>query len=176
MKFILGTVISLFSFFMLYFFVAIFSPDFYEVEKTQDFSQSRQIVWHKFSGFRNWESWLPWKSQSDTIHYTYSGVSGRAGAKVAWHSQEFGSGSRMVTRIEPFVELEYVLRLKERNSVTKNIIRLSDNESGTTVSWKSRGTLSFWERPLGTLGILQSQIGADFEKGLKSIERELNFN
>ena len=82
----------------------------------------------------------------------------------------------MVTRIEPFVELEYVLRLKERNSVTKNIIRLSDNESGTTVSWKSRGTLSFWERPLGTLGILQSQIGADFEKGLKSIERELDFN
>lgn len=119
MKFILGTVISLFSFFMLYFFVAIFSPDFYEVEKTQDFSQSRQIVWHKFSRFRNWESWLPWKSQSDTIHYTYSGISGRAGAKVAWHSQEFGSGSRMVTSIEPFVELEYVLRLNEKNSVTK---------------------------------------------------------
>ena len=176
MKFILGTIISLLSFFILYFFVAIFSPESYEVERVQDFSQPKQVVWHKFSRFRNWESWFPWNSSLNTIRFNYVGVPGRTGAKLEWKTVESETGSMIVTRIEPFVELEYVWQSGKVNGVSKALVRLDDFNSGTLVTWKTRTDLTFWEKPLGALGFYQSQIGAKLEQGLSAIETELNFD
>ena len=173
MKLILGIVVSLASFFMLYLFLAIFSASSFEVARQQIFQQSKQEVWHKFSRFKNWESWSPWNNQDQTISYSYSGKQGRKGAKVNWTGNKIGKGSMTVSEIIPFQELTYTIQLSDWDSKTVGNIKLTETSTGTLVVWKTSGELSFWTKPMASLGFYDKIIGRDFESAFEEISRQL---
>ena len=154
---------------MLFLFLAVFSSPTFEVVREKEFNKSKQIVWHKFSRFKHWKNWSSWNDQDTSISYKYSGKQGREGAKMTWSGNSIGSGSMIVTKIIPFKELVYELKLSESNSIHKGQILLSETPKGTFVRWKLSGTLSFWMRPFGSLGFFDSTIGGDLEQGLEKI-------
>ena len=176
MKLIIGTFVSLASLFMLYLCLAIFSAPSFEVVRQKEYLHPKQTVWHKFSRFKNWESWTPWKRQDFNIRYIYSGKPGRKGAKVSWIGSEIGKGSMTVTDIIPFRELNYRIHWSDWDSKTKGNIKLHETNSGTSVVWTISETLSFWMRPFGALGFFDSQMGNDLELGLEEIANQFSSN
>jgi len=158
---------------VVYFIVALFAPDSYEVSRSKTIDAPIDVVWEQVSQFNNWEAWSPWKEKDPSVTFTLDGADGMVGTTYKWagDSDLSGVGYMKITDVSKHQNFNYELGFTEPWVMTSNGgFTITGDENTTEVVWKDAGEIGFIGRPLALFFNVDDMIGPDFERGLTKID------
>lgn len=119
-----------------------------------------------------WPTWAPWTTELDpTLKYEYAGPDTGVGAISSWTGDKTGPGTLRITESDPAKGVVFVMQFGDDHYKSHGSIRYEMVPDGTRVTWTSSGRLG--NNPINRyFGLLMnSMIGADFEKGLAKLKK-----
>lgn len=119
--------------------------------------------------FEQFNQWSPWAELDPNTQYTYSGTRGEVGAKYEWRGNSaVGAGSQEITAIENNQSIAIHLIFEGQGDA--RVAYQLHEQNGTQVVWSFVSEHGF--NPLNRwFGLmLDSMIGADYEKGLAKLK------
>jgi hypothetical protein len=158
--------------------LAASKPDTFVCERAREMDAPREAVLPLVADFRNWPSWSPWREYDPNQTITYGATTSGVGGTYAWR------GNDQVGRGE--MEIESVTERGEQTTFTHRLeffepfasrasTRFVVEPAGagrTKVTWTMTSTPAFMEKILDVLMDMDATLGADFDRGLRSMERE----
>jgi len=155
--------------------IGLLLPSKARVERSIDIDAAPAEVFAQVNNLRAFHAWSPWAALDPNTSYSFEGPEQGVGARMLWHStqQESGNGSMQIVRSEPQREVEATLDFGgEGNGVSTFV--LNPTESGQTrLLWRFE-THFGWDlfgRYVGLM--LDSMIGASYEKGLQTLKQRV---
>lgn len=148
-------------------------PATYHVERTQLIDAPAEVVFAQLDDLHAWEQWSPWAKLDPTMQKTYEGTDRQVGASYAWQgNDEVGKGQMTITERELDRHLGLRLEFMEPfASVASTQFHLSPAEGDAThVTWAMDGNNNFIGKLFGLFVDMDTMIGADFDKGLASLQ------
>jgi uncharacterized protein YndB with AHSA1/START domain len=147
-------------------------PATYHVERSARMAASPAAVYAQVADFRAWERWSPWEGRDPDMRKTFEGPSSGAGASYHWvGNDEVGEGRMTITEADPGrrveIDLEFIKPWASRNVTT---FELEPDGAGTRVVWHMDGRNDFMGKAMSLVMDFDQMIGADFERGLGSLE------
>lgn len=158
---------------LLYVVVAIFAPNGYKVERTQEMSASAEAIYEQVYKFENWGAWSPWAEKDATLTHEIEGEDGTVGAKYKWKGDPdiSGEGSMTITELIPNEKISYDLHFIDMDMHSSGTILIESSEEGkTSVKWWDEGGIPFMFRPMMLFMDMDAMMGADFERGLFKLD------
>lgn len=154
---------------VLFFGIAMFLPSEVHVERSLVIPASSEVVFDQINDLRNWKNWSPWHQMDPDMKITYEGFLKGEGASYQWESPKVGNGTLTITESLPHRYIGTEMDFMEEGTATA-YHRFEPVEGGTQVTWA-------FETDMGTnpvdkyIGLMMdSMIGADFEKGLNNLK------
>ena len=148
-------------------------PDTYHVERTKQIDAPAEAVFPQLVDFKAWGQWSPWDKLDPQMQKTFDGPPGVVGSGYSWQgNDQVGKGKMTITEIEPLKHAAYKLEFIEPfQSVASTNIRLEPKGADATqVTWSMEGNNNFVSKVMSIFMDMDSMIGADFEKGLASLD------
>src|SRR2546430_883129 len=102
---VIGVIILLLVAFVL--IAGLFVSKTYHMERDITINTSRDKVWNNVSTLHGIQKWNPWSEKDPNIQGTYEGQDGTVGAAYKWDgNKDVGSGSQVLTKVEPMNRVE----------------------------------------------------------------------
>lgn len=163
----------LLSFVALTVFVATQKGDF-DVERSKVINSPKTTVYNYVNDFRNYGDFESWALEDPTIKMSYSAITIGNGAAFSWIG-DAGSGNASIVKSTEGEKIQQRLNLDGTESDVNWIFK--DTLVGKTkVTWKAKGTMSFWFKIYTALnGGADNIIGTISEKSLANIDKKLDF-
>ena len=116
-----------------------------------------------------WGRWSPWHQLDPNMKQTYGGPLNGTGATYAWESAKEGVGSGRMEILSAASPSDVKIKLDFLQPMSSTAItdfKIAQTESGgAQVTWTMSGDADFMTKMMSGLGLLDSMIGKDFEKG-----------
>ena len=153
-------------------------PDTFVCERALEMNAPREAVLPLVADFRNWPSWSPWREYDPNQTITYGATTSGVGGTYAWRgNDQVGHGE---------MEIESVTERGEQTTFTHRLeffepfasragTRFVVEPAGagrTRVTWTMTSTPAFMEKVFDVLMDMDATLGADFDRGLRGMERE----
>lgn len=152
--------------------VAYLLPSQWSVSRSIVISAPSASIHPYIENFRRWHDWMPWTAEMDpSIKYEYFGPESGKDAGQSWNGDKSGSGSMTITQSDAATGIVYSLQFGGEKYPTEGSMRYDADQNGTKVTWSSSGELG--NNPISRyFGLLMdSMMGADFDKGLSKLKR-----
>lgn len=142
-----------------------------EVVRSTEISASPDKIFPYINSLKATEDWSPWLAIDPDNQLTYSGPDEGVGNKLAWNSDhpQVGSGSQEIILSEQDKRVETALDFGEMGTAKADFL-LEESGETTLVTWglvadMGAGPIGRW---FGLM--MDSQVGADYEKGLANLK------
>ncbi len=146
-------------------------PSQFSIERKRSMKLDPEAVFALVNDFRRWERWSPWENLDPSQQRNYSGADAGVGAKYHWlGNKKVGEGRMEITESSPeriVIDLHFIKPFEAHNTTVVSIAREAE---GVTVTWRMEGSNGFMSKAFGVFVDMDKMVGADFEKGLASIE------
>jgi hypothetical protein len=146
----------------------------YVVERRRHVAAPPGAVRDQLVDFRRWRSWSPWEEVDPELHRTYGGAESGVGARYAWAgNRKAGKGRMEIEEVDDgrvVVDLQFLAPFRSRSTTE---FLLEPDDSGTTVTWRMTGPLTWQTRVMGLFASMDKLIGPDVEKGLDRLAAEV---
>lgn len=170
MKTLKRIIIWLVVLFALLIGVAYLLPSNYHVERSILIKGNGDMIFSMVCDFNNWNYWTPWSAKDDPTAVEEIIGNCEIGAVNRWDGEEMGKGEMIVTKLVPQRMLSWDLKFEDFSQ--KMIIGMTfEPEGGDWVlTWTADGELGY--NPLFRYYglMIDSDLGADYEKGLQQLK------
>ncbi len=150
--------------------VAYLLPGSYKIERSTLIKSDGEMIYSMVCDFHNWEHWTPWSFDDDTTAVEEIIGNCEVGSINRWDGEEMGKGEMKVTELIAGQKIMWDLGFEGFSQ--KMIINMYFEPEGDdwVVTWTAEGDLGYnpMYRYYGLL--LDSDLGADFEKGLQQLK------
>ena len=145
-------------------------PSGFAVERSIEINAPPRMIYDYVVEPKQWTKWSVWTRRDPQMRITYSGPPFGMGAKWSWVSKSEGSGSMVLTRVEPDKRVEYALSLADFGVRSTGALALDPAGTRTRVTWTTTGDVG--SNPLKHyLAVLMDRlVGPDFEAGLANLK------
>ncbi|MDT8393533.1 MAG: GyrI-like domain-containing protein [Bacteroidales bacterium] len=151
--------------------VAYLLPRTYHVERTVLIKGQRDMIFSMVCDSQNWEYWTPWSTEMDsTVEEEFIGNC-EVGAIHRWEGEEMGKGEMMITEIVPYRKIVWQLGFEGFSEKMSMGMTFNKDEDGYVVTWTADGNLGYnpLYRYYGLM--IDSDLGADYDKGLHQLKK-----
>ncbi len=120
----------------------------YHVEETIIVNAPVPVVFNEVNNYYNWESWGPWRKESDDIIVKYHPEIRGEGGGFSWKSDELGEGNITSVKvlIDNLIEQKVIHNPSLAESESDMYWRFEEVEEGTRVTLGMSGSQSFREK------------------------------
>jgi hypothetical protein len=144
----------------------------YTVERTTKINASPEVIFDRISNFRRWPDWSPWEELDPDMTKTYTGADGEVGSHYAWNgNRRAGAGSMTITGLDGprsmTSDLNFTRPFKSASTMG---LALTPQGQSTVVDWTMTAPHNLITRVMNVFGLMDKQIGKDFEKGLAKLK------
>lgn len=150
-------------------------PSHYSVQRTAVLPAPPESVYTRVATLRTWDRWSAWNARRDpSLVYSYEGPETGAGSVMRWTSRKMGDGHLDLVNVDPKRSVQYDLRMAGSDFTAHGTIQLEPTSGGTRVTWRDDGNLG--SNPVYHLmgPFMDKLLGADFERSLDGLRRELS--
>jgi len=167
MKIILGIVAVLAVVFVALAFVG---PEHVQVEREATIEAPVDLVFAEVNSLQRWAAWDPWQARDPNIVNTFSGPESGVGSRNEWKSshKEVGNGTQEITESVENQLIRTHLTFDGHGEANSAMEFTASGES-TQVKWSMGMDIPFGGRPFMLFMDMDDAVGADFEKGLASL-------
>jgi len=153
----------------LFIVVGAVLPKSYDVARTRTIQAPPDQVWAHLVDLRKHQAWSPWSARDSTMVYTFGETAQGEGAVYTWNSQDSGSGTYTITKVEPTRRMETRIQF-DGMGASDGYWVLEPQGDATQVTWGFAG-----QNP-GIMGgyftlVMDPMVGADFEDGLERLDK-----
>ena len=170
MKILKRIIIWLLAIVLLLVAVAYLLPSSYKVERSTLIKGDGDMIFSMVCDFHNWDHWTPWSSEMDTTATEEIIGNCEVGAVQRWDGEEMGKGEMKVTEIIPGQKIMWELGFEGFDQ--KMIVGMIFEPEGDdwVLTWTAEGELGYnpMYRYYGLM--IDSDLGADYEKGLQQLK------
>ena len=136
----------------------------------------REMIFSYINDYRNWEQWESWKEDDASMKFTYLEKTIGKGASYSWSGADSNGKSTTTSTTE---NENIAMNVNLNGNVFNSILELKDTLSGTKVTWKSDGKVSFFTKISASLsGGIKTYFDNIFERSLNNLNavltREIN--
>jgi len=146
-------------------------PNIVRYERSLDMNVPPQAVFPLVNDFTQWRQWSPWEEKDPNMERNYAVPAAGVGASYSWSGDKNVGAGRMT--ITESVANEYIVLKLEflRPMVATHETRFTftPTPAGTKVNWSMTGKNHFISKLFSLFIDFDKMIGADFEKGLASM-------
>ncbi len=169
MGFLKKFIIGLLGAVVLFVGVAFLLPRDVSVSREALINAPPDKVFAYLNDLKKFDEWSPWSKGDPDMKQTYTGPSAGVGQKVAWQSNEYGSGSQEIVASEPGKLVRTALDFGDQGTADA-AFKLEGFDGGTRITWEFHTDLG--NNPMGRwMGLMfETWIGADYEAGLASLK------
>ena len=171
----------IFKYLFLLFLLAIFASMVYvatlkgnfEVERSIVINSPRTTLFNYINDFRNWETFGSWKKEDPGMIFNYPKNTVGAGGSYSWS----GNGSEGEMKTTSVITNQFI-RQKMNYNGTDGIVtwQFTDTTSGTKVSCRIKGTMSFKFKITSIFSGGAAQVfGAMYEKSLANLGKTIDY-
>jgi len=150
--------------------VAYILPGSYKVERSILIKGDVNTIYSMACDFNNWDYWTPWTAEDDPTATEEIIGNCEVGAVHRWDGEEMGKGEMMITEMVPQQMINWDLKFEDFSE--KMIIGMFFEPEGDdwVVTWTAEGELGYnpLYRYYGLM--IDSDLGADYEKGLQQLK------
>jgi len=151
--------------------ISFFLPSKVHVERTLVINATPEKLFEQVNTLKNWENWSPWHKLDPNMKLEYAGPPSGVGAKYSWESKQrnVGNGNLAITESVPHKSIQTAMDFQGQGQATGNF-RFEKNQEATQVTWSMETDMG--KNPIGKFfGLMMDKmVGADFEKGLNSLQ------
>jgi len=162
--------INLFIVVFLVILTGLFLPEEYEVERSVEINAPADKVYAAIVDLRKWEQWSTWYQMDPNAVMTYDGPDRAIGMRLRWRSDIIGRGSIEITSLQFNRQLIYSVKNPEHGITAHGELRLRSLESGTQLTWSSRGNVGVNIIDRYKLLFFDNKLGKDIQVGLENIK------
>jgi len=140
-----------------------------EIERSLTINKPISEVFRAAADFSAWTKWSPWYCQDRTSKITLKGAAGSIGQSYEWESDFIGTGK--MTLVDTVANKSLGIDLcffKPWKSQSRVEFFFSEQEGGTHVTWKMKGSLPFFMFFFKKM--MMAFMGGDFERGLAMLK------
>lgn len=154
---------------------ALVLPKGYEVSRSVEINAPKKLTHRYISHMKLMDKWSPWNELDPNQKKTFEGEDGKPGSVSRWEgNSDAGKGSQEIKAVSP-EKVDYVVTFeKPFKSVSPVSLALAGDDMGpVTVTWAMKGEMPF---PLNAMQLFMNMekiLGADFEKGLGYLKKQL---
>lgn len=151
--------------------VAYLLPKTYHVERSIVIKAEKQVVFDMVCDFQKWDLWTPWSADTDTTAVIEFIGNCEVGALQRWDGEDMGKGEMMMTEKDPPNMLRWELGFEGQSNKMLVGMDFVDEEGDVLVTWTADGDLGYNPvyRYYGLM--IDSRLGADYEKGLENLKK-----
>lgn len=146
-------------------------PSHTDVYRSIEIQRDASSIYNLLDNYKKFNQWSPWAAKDKNTQYTYSGAEKGVGASMSWKSdsKDVGSGSQIITEIEPNKMISIKLRFDGQGEADA-VYMLSAKKDYTLVTWGFRADHGY--NPISRyFGLMfDSMIGPDYELGLSNLK------
>jgi hypothetical protein len=148
-------------------------PNDYHVERSRVMAATPEAIFAEVNDFHRWEAWSPWAKLDPNSKAIYEGPDAGEGAIFRWAGNDkVGEGSLTILESKPHEKVTYRLEfIKPMADTCQTQFILTPEGDKTKVTWNMSGTQpNFVGKVICFFMNMDKMIGADYEKGLTSIQ------
>lgn len=157
---------------VVFFSGGLFLPTHARVERTRTIAAPPFILQATLEDLSTWPEWSAWSKEKDpAVEWTFEGDPG-VGMRWSWDSEgPLKQGSLTVLEsAEDVLRYQLVFIDGERRMEASDSIRLEVTSEGTLVTWSLEHEFDdLMGRWMVGLGLFDTMLGADYEKGLGNL-------
>lgn len=150
--------------------VAYLLPGTYKVERSTLIKGDGGLIFSMVCDFNNWDYWTPWSSEMDSTVVEEIIGNCEIGAVHRWDGEDMGKGEMKITKLVPRRMIMWDLGFEGFSQ--KMIVGMFFEPEGDdwVVTWTAEGDLGYnpLYRYYGLM--IDSDLGADYEKGLQQLK------
>ena len=145
----------------------------YNVTRSKVIKNPRSVVFNYLNDFRNWETFVDWIKDDNSVKFNYPELTMGIGASCSWKS-DATTGSLKTYLI---TENESISQKMIRNDEVSLISwKLKDTIGGTKVTYSGKGKLDFKSKVMAFFkGGINAFIGNSYEKSLDNLNKTLDY-
>lgn len=152
--------------------VIVMQPATTQVQRSKVIAATPEQVWPHVADLQATQAWSPWADLDPDQVVVYSEATSGVGAYYTWQgNDDVGSGKMTITAVEPnqsvVCDLQFIEPF-ESNAIASTT--LEPVEGGTKVTWGFVTDNGFMAKAASMFMDMDAMIGADFEKGLGSLD------
>ncbi len=150
--------------------IGFFMPGSWSAERARTLSAPPEKVHAVLADLRTWGEWSHWTKQRDpSAVFTFDGPERGAGSRMSFEGQILAFGSVTIVKAEPARGVEYEIRFKGVDEVTRGSILLEPGSAGTRVVWREGAELG--RNPMMRMfsPLMSAKLGQDFGAGLEKL-------
>jgi uncharacterized protein YndB with AHSA1/START domain len=160
---------------VVFLIVVALQPGEYKVTRSAAMNAPPGPVFDQVNDFHNWKNWSPWEERDPNMERKIEGPDAGVGAKYSWSgNDEVGVGKMEITESKPseliLIKLDFI---EPFQSTADTEFTFKPDGDGTTVSWTMSGKNNFLGKAMCMFMNMDKMIGADFEKGLAKLKKQV---
>lgn len=151
--------------------VGFFMPGSWSAERSRTLRAPPEKVHAVLEDLRSWSAWSHWTTQRDgSAVFTFDGPDKGAGSRMSFEGQILAFGSVTLVKADPPRGVEYEIRFRGVDEVTRGSILLEPDGTGTRATWREGGELG--RNPIMRMfsPLMSAKLGQDFAGGLERLE------
>lgn len=146
----------------------------YRFEETVVVNAPVPVVFNEVNNFTNWETWGPWRLETEDVVVDYKETTRGEGAGLNWTSDEVGDGSITTTKVIPnsAIEQSVIHKPTFAESHSDMYWKFEEVEERTLVTLGLKGSQSFREKLAFafTDNTIIQMMKPNFTKGLQELK------
>lgn len=159
---------------VLFVILSFLGPKKADVQRSEVIPVPASELYVYLSDFNNMNQWSPWFNIDPATQYDFFGEANSVGHGYTWKSanSDVGSGKMAFTALSPDKQLDYTLDFVEpfESHANGSFILEPVDSNSTKVTWTFHTDFGFESRAFMLFMDMDKMLGADFEKGLKSMK------
>lgn len=155
----------------LFLIIPLFISKEFHVERSIEINVNQSTAANYLKNLTHFPVWSPWSDIDPNMKYSEAGTPGELGSSYTWSGNDsVGEGKMVITsfNIDSInIDLTFIKPWKSENKIQFN---LSSKGNATKVTWSFDGSFSYPTNIMKLFMDMDSQLGCDFEKGLKKLK------
>lgn len=156
----------------LWMLLALFAKKEYHIERSLEVDAPKALIHEYARYFKNFNTWSPWAHLDPKMKTSITGTDGEVGAVHKWvGNDDVGEGQQTITALtSDRIDME-VKFLRPFESVAPSYMAFKENGKKTLVTWAFDMHVAFPWNGLAMFTDMDAGVGADYEKGLKNLQK-----
>lgn len=152
--------------------LGLFARKDYHIERSIEIDAPKNVVYEYARYFKNFGAWSPWAALDPNMKTSITGTDGEVGATHSWAgNDDVGEGRQTITAMTPErIDIEVNFR-QPFESTSPTYMTFKEDGKKTTVTWAFDMHVVFPWNGLAMFTDMDAGVGADYERGLKTLKK-----
>ncbi len=150
--------------------VGFILPSNYQVQREITINASADKIYPNIVNLKSWPQWAVWFMRDPNMAVSFSGPDRAIGMQTSWESESQGNGEMEIVSLKHNREIIYHLHFPDYEMSSTGVIKLTDTDQGTLVTWSDSGDLGMNPVNRYMSLMIDGMIGPDFELGLENLK------